>query len=125
MLVVDDLDRSIAFYRDVLGFRLLQQRPWIAALSLGNMNLYVFTHSPPTPDKPGVTLANRNTPDETPVVLSFQVDDCRAAYEDLRELGLEFLTPPMEPPFGGWRCFARDPDGYLIELEQPLESPFD
>jgi hypothetical protein len=27
------------------------------------------------------------------------------------------LTPPKQPRWGGWRCFAHDPDGYLIEVE--------
>ena len=43
--------------------------------------------------------------------------DARAVYEELRGRGVEFLTPPKSPPWGGWRCFARDPDGYVIEVE--------
>lgn len=34
------------------------------------------------------------------------------------------LTPPHSPPWGGLRCFAKDPDGYLIELEENEASPF-
>jgi hypothetical protein len=34
-----------------------------------------------------------------------------------RECGVEFLTPPKSPPWGGWRCFAHDPDSYLVEIE--------
>jgi hypothetical protein len=45
------------------------------------------------------------------------VENCQAAYEELRSRGVEFLTPPMQPAWGGSRCFAHDPDGYLIELE--------
>lgn len=30
---------------------------------------------------------------------------------------LKLLTPPKSPPWGGWRCFAHDPDGYLVEIE--------
>jgi catechol 2,3-dioxygenase-like lactoylglutathione lyase family enzyme len=30
-----------------------------------------------------------------------------------------FFSEPQAPPWGGLRCFARDPDGYLIEIEQP------
>jgi catechol 2,3-dioxygenase-like lactoylglutathione lyase family enzyme len=50
------------------------------------------------------------------------VKDCAKAYDELRTLGVEFLTPPQRPPWGGWRCFTRDPDGYLIEIEEPPGS---
>jgi predicted enzyme related to lactoylglutathione lyase len=46
------------------------------------------------------------------------VEDCRAAHEELTKRGLEFLTPPLSPPWGGWRCFLQDPDGYVVEIEQ-------
>jgi catechol 2,3-dioxygenase-like lactoylglutathione lyase family enzyme len=29
------------------------------------------------------------------------------------------LAPPYSPPWGGHRFFVRDPDGYLVEVEQP------
>jgi catechol 2,3-dioxygenase-like lactoylglutathione lyase family enzyme len=124
MLVVCDLAAAVAFYRDRLGFELLRQEEHIAALRLGSLQLYLFTYSPPTPDKPGVTLANLNTADQTPVILDLLVSDCQEAYERLLGSGVEFLSPPHTPPWGGRRCFARDPDGYLIELEQNPESPF-
>ena len=33
--------------------------------------------------------------------------------------GVGFLAEPFSPPWGGVRCFAVDPDSYLVELEQP------
>jgi catechol 2,3-dioxygenase-like lactoylglutathione lyase family enzyme len=124
MLVVRDLDVSVPFYCDRLGFRLLRRDEGIAALELGPFKLYLFTFSPPTPDKPGITCANLNTADQTPVILDLMVRDCWASYEALRRQGVEFLTRPTAPPWGGLRCFARDPDGYLIELEENPGSPF-
>jgi len=53
------------------------------------------------------------------VDLVFRVRDVRETHRALGETGLSFLTPPQQPPWGGWRCFAQDPDGYLIEIEQP------
>ncbi len=29
------------------------------------------------------------------------------------------LAPPFSPPWGGCRFFCVDPDGYLVEIEQP------
>lgn len=124
MLVVNDLDQSVAFYRDKLGFEVLEHSASIAGLTNGQMNLDLFTYSPPTPDKPTITLENRNEPGRTSVIIDLLVDDCTAAYEVLLAQGVEFLTPPHEPPWGGLRCFAIDPDGYLIELEENNDSPF-
>jgi catechol 2,3-dioxygenase-like lactoylglutathione lyase family enzyme len=53
------------------------------------------------------------------VVLVLEVVDCMSAYRELRAEGVEFLAEPYSPPWGGHRCFAIDPDGYLVELEQP------
>lgn len=124
MLVVSDLEKSVAFYRDKLGFEVRQQSTDVATLANGSMHLCLFTYSPPTPDKPAITLENLNKPGRTPVIVDILVDDCRAAYETLVELGVSFLTPPHEPPWGGLRCFAVDPDGYLVELEENKDSPF-
>jgi catechol 2,3-dioxygenase-like lactoylglutathione lyase family enzyme len=119
MLVVADLDRSAAFYRDRLGFEIREQQPGLILLASGEMLLYLIAHSEPTPDKPGVTLTGTNESDRTSVNLVFRVVDCRAAHDELTRRGVVFLTAPRQPPWGGWRCFARDPDDYLIEIEQP------
>ena len=48
-----------------------------------------------------------------------EVADCLAAYRELGGMGVQFLAEPFSPPWGGHRCFAIDPDGNLIELEEP------
>jgi catechol 2,3-dioxygenase-like lactoylglutathione lyase family enzyme len=119
MFAITDLDRSIAFYRDRLGFEVREEIPGLALLRHGPTLLYLVTDSPPTPDKPGVWLSPLAGGDRTPVNLVFRVHDCRAVYEELCSLGVAFLSPPQSPGWGGWRCFGRDPDGYLFEIEQP------
>ncbi len=119
MLAVRDLKRSIAFYRDTLGFVIEQEQPWIALLRLGTFLLYVYTEGPPTPDKPGISLVAPRDRQHTSTIICFEVDDVAAMYERLRGKGVRFLTPPTKPPWGGLRCFAFDPDGYLLEIESP------
>jgi hypothetical protein len=34
-----------------------------------------------------------------------------------------FLTEPLDNHGWEWRCYMRDPDGYIIEVEQYSESP--
>ncbi len=59
MLVVADINDSVAFYRDKLGFDVREQEPHVALLAREAMLLYLIPESPPTPDKPDVTLAQR------------------------------------------------------------------
>jgi catechol 2,3-dioxygenase-like lactoylglutathione lyase family enzyme len=119
MLCVRDLARSVTFYEKVLGFDVRWRRDHIAALELAGHRVYLFLESPPTPDKPQVRLVPQSEPSSGSVILVLRVEDCAAAYERLRERGARFLTPPARPPWGGRRCFLHDPDGYLVELEQP------
>ncbi|MGH2493957.1 MAG: VOC family protein [Ktedonobacteraceae bacterium] len=118
MLVARDLTESVAFYRDCLQFEVVEESAWIVLLRQGTMFLYLFSQSPPTLDKPDVTLEPLSTPEHTPVILDFQVADCWATYRTLAAKGVVFMTEPHAPPWGGWRCFARDPNDYLIEIEQ-------
>ena len=53
------------------------------------------------------------------VVLVVEVDDAWAEYGRLEGEGVRFLAEPYEPPWGGCRFFCVDPDGFLIEIEQP------
>ena len=117
LLVVADLDRSVAFYRDVLGARL--ERVYggsTAVFEFGGTWILLTTAGEPTPDKPGVTFA---PPGGDGSVASgeftIRVPDCRAAYDVLLARGATFLTPPYD-----WgsevRCFFRDPDGNLLEI---------
>jgi len=118
MLTVRDVRRSVKFYRDVMGFDQLEY-PHIALLRRGRLELFLVEESPPTDDRPGVALIPQADRTRSAINLVFEVEDARAEYETLRGRGLEFLTEPRRPPWGGLRCFAHDPDGYLIEIEQP------
>jgi predicted enzyme related to lactoylglutathione lyase len=53
------------------------------------------------------------------VVIVLEVADARAVHAELESRGARFLADPYEPPWGGCRFFCVDPDGYLVEIEQP------
>jgi len=119
MLTVRDISSSEQFYTQRLGFRVTEGMEGMRLLERKGGTLYLVAESPPTPDKPDVTLAPPSQVSRPPVNLVFRVADVRATYAVLANSGLKFLAPPHQPPWGGWRCFAQDPDGYLIEFEQP------
>ena len=121
ILAVADVERSVAWYRDRLGFELeaSYDDPPYATLALGGTRLSLAEQGHPAEDRPGVQMAAPEDRSRLQVVLVLEVSDCRGAYEELGAAGVEFLAKPFSPPWGGARCFAVDPDGYLVELEQP------
>lgn len=113
-LTVEDVDRSRAFYADVLGGQvILEGGPCI--VKLANSWVILNEGGGPTEDKPEVTLAPPTYPTAASSFMNIRVADIEAKYREWRAKGAEFLTPPMDRG-GEMRCYMRDPDGYLIEV---------
>jgi len=121
ILAVADVEASVAFYRDRLGFELeaSYDDPPYATLALAGTRLSLAEQGHAADDRPGVLMIAPEDRSRIQVVLVLEVSDCARAYEELGAAGVEFLAEPFSPPWGGARCFAVDPDGYLVELEQP------
>ena len=118
LLVVTDLARSVAWYRDVLGADLVGEYGGTSAVfRLVGSWLLLVTGGEPTADKPTVTMAAPIDPDLASAELIVAVPDCRAAHADLVARGATFLSDPIEY---AWeiRAFFRDPDGHLFEISQ-------
>jgi len=113
---VSDIDRSVAFYRDVLGIRFLFDVPGrsMAFFDVGGIRLYLGR--PETPDF-------RSTP-----ILYFSVDDVDEAYDALRGRGVGFADEPhvvhRTEQTELRMAFFTDPDGtnLAIMAERPVEA---
>lgn len=107
---VRDVDRSVEFYRDVLGMDFLFQVPGqpMAFFQSGDVRIYLGT-----PEHP--EFASK-------CVLYFRVTDLDAEYESLQARGVTFLDKPhvVHRDAGGelWMAFLTDPDGHQIGLMQ-------
>jgi catechol 2,3-dioxygenase-like lactoylglutathione lyase family enzyme len=121
ILAVTDVDRSVAFYRDRIGFEVeaLYDDPPYATLTLAGTRLSLAEQGHPAEDRPGVSMAAPTDPGRANVVLVVETDDARAEHRRLADECVRFLAEPYEPPWGGCRFFCVDPDGYLVEIEQP------
>lgn len=106
MVVVKDMDRSVAFYRDVLGLKLLFQTPGWSSLSAGNVEIGLHSESEHLKVRP--TESSQ---------MGFYVDDIQATLARLKAQGTHVLMPPKEEDFGTLAVFT-DPDGYHIQLCQ-------
>jgi catechol 2,3-dioxygenase-like lactoylglutathione lyase family enzyme len=135
---VSDLDRSLAFYRDVLGLELLVeiQRDGdfieqvvgfpgaslrIVGLKLPHGSdhiLELIEYRAPQGNKIDLRTCNPGV-----AHLCFVTDDIHSAYEALRAKGVVFKSPPVRvpsgPSTGGYDAYFLDPDGITLELSQP------
>ncbi len=113
---VRDVQRSITFYTQMLGFNLVHQAlPAFGQVSIGNLKLIL--------SGPGAS-GSRRMPDgrqQEPggwnrIVL--QVDDLPARIDDLKKKDVSFRNE-MEVGPGGRQVQVEDPDGNPIELFEP------
>jgi catechol 2,3-dioxygenase-like lactoylglutathione lyase family enzyme len=121
ILAVSDVERSLAFYRDRLGFSVeaVYDDPPYATLALAGVRLSLAEQGHPAEDRPGIELLVSGDASRADALLVIEVEDARGEHARLREQGVRFLAEPYEPPWGGCRFFCLDPDGYLVEIEQP------
>jgi catechol 2,3-dioxygenase-like lactoylglutathione lyase family enzyme len=121
VLAVGDVERSVAFYSEQLGFTVeaLYDDPPYATLACAGTRVSLAEQGHTADDRPGVTMNAPTDPSSLQVVLVLEMSGVQEAYSELSAAGLRFLAEPYSPPWGGHRCFVVDPDGYLIELEEP------
>jgi lactoylglutathione lyase len=113
-LIVRDIRRSVAFYRDVLGATVLREgEPTF--LRLGNIWLTINGGGGGTDDKPDVVAAPPRDPNVLSIFINLRVNDIKRYYELWSSRGAKFITEPKVHATE-MRCYMRDPDGYLIEV---------
>ena len=118
ILIVEDLDRALGFYVDVLGLRVGHRSGDYAQLDTGTTRLALYTRSamaktlgmaldPPVSNAPGFELG-------------FKVSDVDAGFAELIARGAQPVMPPTDRFWGQRTAYLRDPDGHLIELAQDV-----
>jgi catechol 2,3-dioxygenase-like lactoylglutathione lyase family enzyme len=119
-LAVHDVNSSVRFYVDSLGFRVEQlfDDPPYATLALGAMRLSLAQAGSTVPDVDGFQLERGASDASSSAMVILEVADARDAWRQLTEGGVRTRSDPWEPPWGGCRFFVSDPDGYLVEIEQ-------
>jgi catechol 2,3-dioxygenase-like lactoylglutathione lyase family enzyme len=122
-VVVEDYDRAIAFFVDVLGFELVEDSPSLT--NDGRPKRWVVVRPPGA--RTGLLLAQADGPDQQSIVgnqvagrvgFFLRVDDFDAAYARMTAGGVEFLTEPRTEPYGRVAVF-RDIAGNRWDLLGP------
>lgn len=116
MLMVFDMNESLKFYVDVLGFKIHESAGeendvgWVW-LTRGDVNLMLNTQYE-MPDRPEQREASRVSAHRD-TILYLGCPDVDAAYRELLNKGLK-PDPPEVAPYGMKQLYLYDPDGYGI-----------
>lgn len=137
-ITVSDIERSVRFYRDVLGLILLRRRTAdgaylgeqtgyagvrmeaasfkVSADSPQSLEIVQYLTHPGGPGNQATNVAGNSH-------LCFRVDDIQAVYKSFIAQGVRFRSPPVAitsgPNQGGFVVYFYDPDGFTFELFQP------
>ena len=141
-MTVSSIERSIAFYRDVLGMTLVGRRPCVeegyVAKQTGyegvQLSVASFRVRPDSDvsleiveylNRPG-DLADTATNRPGNTHLCLVVDDLQAAHDELKAHNVRFKSDPVEitagPNQGGKVIYFFDPDNYVLEMFEPARK---
>ena len=112
-IVVHDVERATAYYRDVLGMRFLFAYPGLAFFDCDGVRIML-------------SLPEKKEFDHPSSILYFRVADIQSAYKTLREREVQFDDEPhivaRMPDHDLWMCFFRDPDENVLALMAEARS---
>jgi catechol 2,3-dioxygenase-like lactoylglutathione lyase family enzyme len=135
-ILVSDLDRSLRFYSDVLGFDVVDKVDLVAGpevskgvglddtqLSLVHLKVgdgqtriellhYLYPKSRPIAD-------DSQTNDIGVGHAAFEVAEIDSYYNTLKDKGVQFISKVQESSTGEKFCYFYDPDGAILEIIQP------
>lgn len=124
LIQVFDMPTSLAFYREVMGFTALSDVPedgrcdWVW-LKCGESELMLNTayEADDRPDKPDPARVGAHSD----VILYFACEDVDAAYRCFCARGIAAKEPTIAF-YGMKQVYLKDPDGYEICVQQPVET---
>jgi len=114
-VTIHDLSRAVAFYRDILGMRLLfEVPPKMAFFDCGGLRLMLAVPEEPEFNHPSS-------------ILYYRVDDIQEAWESLSEAGVDLRRPPhllaRMKDHDLWMAFFRDSEGNMLALMSEVRAP--
>jgi catechol 2,3-dioxygenase-like lactoylglutathione lyase family enzyme len=119
VLFVEDLERSKAFYTDVLGLSVGNEDSTSAGMVLGDDMILLVTVDSARDMLIGETPGTPRGNDPTLQFCLF-VDNVDAWFERLSAMGVDFFIEPMDRYWGRRTAHFRDPDGFLWEISQAI-----
>lgn len=115
ILYVGDLDRSISFYRDVIGVPFKFTESGYAEFATEGTKFALFERA-----RLPQLIGRDGGEGEATMEVAFLVDDVDVEAKRLRAAGVAELAGPVDRPWGQRTFHLLDPDGHVVELAQEL-----
>jgi uncharacterized glyoxalase superfamily protein PhnB len=122
----EDPEKSLAFYRDVLGFEVRLDvgggtMRWITVGPPDQPDISIVLH-PPAAD-PGITDDEQRTIAEmmakgTYAMIVLATKNLDATFERLQASDADIVAEPTDQPYGVRDCAVRDPAGTMIRIQE-------
>ena len=123
-VTVNDVDESLAFYRDALGLAVQNdvasgRYRWVTLGSDAQPGLGIVISEPHAgrSKADGDAMQELLTTGVLPMLV-FATDDLDTTFETLRASGAEVLQEPIDQPWGPRDCAFRDPSGNTVRISQ-------
>jgi catechol 2,3-dioxygenase-like lactoylglutathione lyase family enzyme len=114
-LFVDDTAKSVAFYKDVLGFETVREEKGYTAMRLGSVEFGingVNSLSRQHYFQPDIAKQRKGLGAE----IVIEVDDVQAAFDRVKQNGHKIESPLIKRPWGLTDFRIADPDGYYLRI---------
>ncbi len=116
VLQVENLQRSLAYYRNQLGFELeFDYEGFYASVIRDGCRVHLNCAAPQKRDQKAFEAAEH-------LDACFGVDDAEALANAFASSGAEFSVRLRNMPYGR-ECYIRDPDGYILGFVEPADTP--
>ena len=129
-ILVDDHDKALGFYRDVLGLEVrtdvrFEGMRWVTVSPPNQPELEITIET--VDSNPAASAEDKQKQAELLAKgmlrgLIFVTDDVDATFDHIRASGAEVLQEPMDQAYGVRDCAFRDPAGNMIRFNQPRKN---
>lgn len=119
ILYVADCEKSITFYRDVLGLPMRAQHETYVEFETGATILAINTKDS-VRELTGLDIPEEKRSSQT-FELGFIVEDVQAVIDHLRQHHVPIVVEPVQKPWGQTVAYVADPDGNYIEICSSLD----
>jgi lactoylglutathione lyase len=119
ILYVNDFDKTMTFYKEILGLSVKMQHDTYVEFDTGTTTLSINTRES-VKEIIGLDMPTSDIASQT-FELGFVVDDVVATIEMLRSLDVPIYKEPVTKPWGQTVAYVIDPDGHYIEICSSME----
>jgi lactoylglutathione lyase len=119
ILYVNDFDKTIAFYKDILGLPIKMQVETYVEFETGATTLSINTRES-IREITGLQVPEEKANSQT-FEVGFVVENVAEFIEILRQKGVSIIKEPVTKPWGQTVAYVADPDGYYIEICSSME----